>query len=188
MNEPFQTSDLDNALLCGDAEVVTLHWMSDAPVTTVASVASSAPPKLRLCSSPGAMAKVKSAKRVWLDFFMANVYDTSVSAGATGALADVQASLALPNDAFVQTRFKGAAMFDYQPNYFNPMFLVNGPDILQSNPGEPYGLPIPFQVRYRRPLGKVSSMEVYGRAAQEVNGEFIIYPAFAFAILIVMFK
>jgi hypothetical protein len=187
MNSPIYDS-IDNALLCGDAEVVTLRWMGKTPVGVISSVGSSPPPALDLVSSPGALQRVLSAKRVWLDFFMANVYDTSISNGATGALADIAASLSLDNDAFVQTRFKGAAMFDYQPNYFNPQFKVNGVDILQSNPGEPFGLPIPTQIRYRRPLGKVSSIEITGRAAQEVNGEFVVYPAYAFAILIVMFK
>lgn len=181
-------SDINNALYCGDAKVITLRWMGEQPVSVVSNVATADPPQLRLATSPGALKEIYSARRVWLEYFMANVYDTSVSSGATGPLADIQNSLSLPNDAFVQTRFKGAAMFDYQPNYFNPQLKVGGTDIFQNNPGEPVGFPIPFQAEYRRPLGKVSSLECYGRAAQEVNGQFVIYPAYAMGIFIVMFK
>lgn len=186
MNE----QQLLNALLCGDAEIVCLRWMGDPNVSTVGNVGNTPPPALRLCGGSSAYKKVRSARYVWLKTLMFNVYDTSISDGATGALADIQASLSLSNDAFVQTRFKGAAMFDYQPNYFNPVFLVNGQDVLDSDPGESVGMPIPFHVDLYKPLAtggqKISSIEAFGRAAQDVNGQFVVYPAFCFAIFILM--
>lgn len=182
---------LENALLCGDAEIVCLRWMGDPTISLIGNVGSTPPPPLQLWGGTSAYKKVLSAQWVWLKTLMFNVYDTSISNGATGPLKDIQDSLSLPNDAFVQTRFKGAAMFDYQPNYFNPTFRVNGLDILDSDPGAPVGMPIPFHLGdLFKPLAqggqKISSIEAYGRAAQDVNGQFVIYPAFCFAIFILM--
>ncbi len=80
-------------------------------------------------------------------------------------------------------------MFDFQPNYFNPTFKVNGYDVLDSDPGEAIGMPIPFHIQPYKPLAKgqkISSVEAFGRAAQEVNGQFVVYPAFCFAEFILM--
>jgi hypothetical protein len=175
-----------NALLCGDAEMITLRWMGARVVTVEGSLG--APPLLQLAGNTSNYQKVLSAKKVWLKELFCNVYDMGISDGATGALKDIQDSIATLNDAYVQSRFRGAAMFDYQPNYFNPVFRVNGTDILQSDPGEPVGMPIPFHIEPYRPLDKVNSIEISARAAQEVNGQFVVYPAFAFAVFYLMFK
>lgn len=190
MNRKKLIETLENALLCGDAEAVYLRWMGDLSISTVGNVAATAPPQLTLRNGTSGLNKVLSGRYVWLKTVIFNVYDMSISEGATGVLADIKDSLALSNDAFVQTRFRGAAMFDFQPNYFNPQFKVGGRDIFDSDPGEPVGMPIPFQVQPYKPLTqggqKISSIELFGRAAQNVNGQFVVYPAFCFAEFIVM--
>lgn len=190
MNRQTIIKTLENALLCGDAEAVYLRWMGDFSIATIPNVGTAVPPTMTLRGGRAGYNKVLAAPYVWLKMLMFNVYDTSVSDGATGALAEIRNSLASRNDAYVQTRFLGAAMFDFQPNYFNPQFKVSGRDILDSDPGEAVGMPIPFQVQPYKPLAqgsqKISGIEVFGRAAQNVNGEFVVYPAYCFAEFIIM--
>lgn len=177
----LKSNDLINALLCGDAENIVCMWYDPAPSYDTSAL-DAAPVKLITDAN---MDLVYSAKKVWLKTLMCNVYDTSVENPLTPTLQTIRDSLTEPNDAYVQTRFRGGAMFDFQPNFFRPQFRVNGVDYFKNFPVRlTYGFPIPFATEPYKPLGRVSSIECFGSAAQFVNGRYQVYPIFTWAELV----
>lgn len=165
---------LDQLCLCGQAQAFSMQWeLRPDPYTTVTSLPA-VPPELTLIS--GNINRMNIAEFVVLHSVEFNVYDqTQINeADPDPGLVAIRDSLSKENDAYPQTPFVGTQMYDFQPNFLRPRFLVNGIDVLgetSNTTGTNTGLPIPYEKVLNRSFGKVDpkGIKVFAHCAQKID-------------------
>lgn len=164
----MNTSTIENALLCGKATMAYGIWMSQEPENTSYDSIERVPTVLESHSD---LTRIYNANTVILKRVEFNVYDQTIVTGEDLGINTVFNSLSSENDQYVQTRFRGAQMFDFQPNFFAPNFKVNGTDQFGSLRvgASGVGFPMPYQILPFVSLANVQNIQVSARCAQKVE-------------------
>lgn len=161
--------DIDHALMCGKAEIQTAIFASLPPSASSTTLSDVARPLDGLDTN---LEPITNAEYSILSLVEFQAYDhTVISPDNDPALVKMYETLDTEVDLYVQAKFRGGLMFDFQPNHFIPEFWINGVNFFGSlsrnNFG--FGVPIPWKKEPLTRVGKVETLRAAGTCAQKVT-------------------